>query len=148
MTASPQQGLPLGTPPQKLAAPAPQERSVGELFTELANETSVLIRQEVKLATTEMTQKAQYAARQAAFIGAGALLGVVSLLTLIAALVLGLGTLIALWISALIVGAVVGVIAYVLVQKGVTALRELNLLPKQTIQSLKEDKRWVQQQVR
>jgi len=130
-------------------APSTQnERSVGELFTELANETSMLVRQEMKLAATEMTQKATYAGKQAAFVGAGALLAVVSLLALLAALILGLGTMIALWVSALLVGIVVGVIAAVLVWKGATALRQVDVVPKQTIQTIKEDKSWVQQQVR
>jgi hypothetical protein len=124
------------------------ERSVGELFTELAQETGTLIRQEVKLAATEMTQKATYAGRQAAFVAVGGLLGVVCMLALVAALVLGLGTFMALWLSALIVGVVVGVVAFLIANKGITALREMDLTPKQTIQSIQEDKSWVQQQIR
>lgn len=127
---------------------APRERSVGELFTELANETSTLVRQEMKLAATEMTRKATYAGKQAAFIGAGSLLAVVSLLALLAALILGLGTMIALWVSALLVGIVVALIAVGLVWKGAMALRQIDVVPKQTLQTIKEDKSWVQQQVR
>lgn len=124
------------------------ERSIGELFGELASETSTLVRQEVKLATTELTQKATYAGKQAVYIAVGSLFGVVSLLSLLAALVLGLGALIPLWISALIVGVVVGAAAYFVVQKGVTALKQLDPAPKQTLLSLKENKLWAQEQVR
>ena len=35
-----------------------EERSLGDLFSELASETSTLVRQEVALAQTELTQKA------------------------------------------------------------------------------------------
>ena len=45
------------------------ERSISELFGELATETSTLVRQEVHLATVELTQKAAYAGRQTALIG-------------------------------------------------------------------------------
>lgn len=131
-----------------LEPPAPRERSVGELFTALANETSTLVRQEMKLAATEMTQKATYAGKQAAFIAAGSLLAVVSLLALLAALILGLGTVIALWVSALLVGIVIALIAAFLVWRGVMALRQMDVVPKQTLQTIKEDKSWVQQQVR
>ena len=35
-----------------------EDRSIGDLFSELANETGTLIRQEVSLAQAEMTKKA------------------------------------------------------------------------------------------
>jgi len=38
------------------------DRSLGELFTELSRETAQLVRKEVELATTEMTSKAKSAA--------------------------------------------------------------------------------------
>src|SRR5256885_314769 len=44
------------------------ERSLGELFGDLARDMGVLVRQEVSLATTEMTHKATGAARHAAFV--------------------------------------------------------------------------------
>lgn len=134
--------------PSRPIPPRQEERSVGELFSELASETSTLVRQEVQLAAREMTLKASYAARQAAIIGGGLLLGVVSLLSLIAALVFGLATMITLWKSALLVGALLMLLAALLVWKGAAALREMSLLPKQSIQSLKEDEQWVQEQVR
>lgn len=124
------------------------DRSVGELFSELVNETGTLVRQEVKLATTEMSEKATYAGKQVAFIAFGALLGVVALLTLIAALVFGLATVIALWTSALIVGIVAALVAAVLAYKGVAGLRDMSLVPKQTVETLREDKQWVEQHVR
>lgn len=124
------------------------ERSVGELFGELARETSTLVRQEMKLATTELTQKATYAGKHAVTIALGALLGAVSLLALVGALILGLGMFIPLWSSALIVGALVGVTAYGVFQKGMTALKQLDPAPTQTLLSLKENKLWAQEQVR
>lgn len=125
-----------------------EERSVGELFGELADEMSTLVRQEIKLATTEMTQKANHAGKQATFIAIGGLLAVVSLITLAAALVLGLGKVVALWVSALIVGVVLAAIATAFVLKGVRSLQRMELAPRQTIETIKEDKSWVQQQVR
>ena len=125
-----------------------KERSIGELLGELAAETSTLVRAEVKLATTEMTHKATHAAKQAAVVGVGSLLAAVSVLVLLAALILGLGTLIPLWLSALIVGAVVGLVAFVVVQTGIAGLKRIDPTPEQTIQSLKENKLWVQEQLR
>ena len=50
-----------------MAAPN-DERSIGELFAELSRETSVLVRKEVELATTEMTAKVKTAGTQAAIL--------------------------------------------------------------------------------
>ena len=125
-----------------------QERSVGELLSELATETTALVRAEVKLATTEMTQKAAVAGKQAAVIAVGSTLAAVSLLVLLSALVLGLGTLIPMWASALLVGAVVGVVAGIVIQVGVAALKRVDPTPQQTIKSLEENRQWVQEQIR
>jgi xanthine/uracil permease len=121
-------------------------RSLGELFSELANETTMLVRQEIQLAKTEMTQKATQAGKDAGMIGAGGALAYAGLLALIAALIIGLGELIPLWLSALIVGLVVVGIGYMLIQRGLTALKQIDPKPQQTIQSLQEDKEWVKEQ--
>jgi Na+/H+ antiporter NhaD/arsenite permease-like protein len=52
-----------------------------------------------------------------------------------------------LWLSALIVGAIVAGIGYVLVQRGITALKQQDLTPRQTIASLKEDTQWAKEQI-
>jgi hypothetical protein len=59
-----------------------------------------------------------------------------------------LATVIPDWLAALIVGLVVAVIGLVLVQRGRAALKQTTLKPEKTIESLKEDKEWVQQQVK
>lgn len=124
------------------------ERSIGELFGELASETTTLVRQEVKLATIEITQKATYAGQQAIVVAVGALLGVVGLLALSASLILGLGMFMPLWVSALVVGVVIAIASFVVTQKGVSALKQIDPTPKQTIQSLQENKLWAQEKVR
>lgn len=126
----------------------PEERSVAELLGDLADETGTLVRQEVRLATTEMTDKAKFAAKQAAVMAGGGLLGVLALLTLLAALVLGIGQFVALWASALIVGIVLAIVAVALSVVGLEGIKKLDPTPKQTIRELKETKTWVQRQVR
>jgi hypothetical protein len=122
------------------------DRSIGELFAELANETSTLVRQEVQLAKTEITQKVTSAGKDAGMIGAGGALAYAGLLAIIAAVIIGLGQLIPMWLSALIVGLVVVGIGYMLIQQGLTALKRIDPTPRQTIESLKEDKEWAKEQ--
>jgi threonine/homoserine/homoserine lactone efflux protein len=118
------------------------ERSVGELFNELAIETGTLVRQEVHLATTELTQKAAIAGRSSLRVIAGATLGFAAVMTLVAAFVVILAHAVPLWVSMLIVAAIVGAVAYWLARSGIRAVKNADLRPTETIASLKEDKTW------
>jgi drug/metabolite transporter (DMT)-like permease len=119
------------------------ERSLSELFAELSRETSVLMRKEVELATTEMTAKLRIAGAHAAVIAAGGALAHAGLLVLLAALVLGLARLgVSAWLSALIVALVVIAIGYGMVTRGIASMRASSFAPTQTMESLKETATW------
>ncbi len=124
------------------------DRSLGELFAELTKETTTLVRQEVQLAKTEMSQKASEAGKDVGFLGAGGALAYAGLLAIIAGIILALGEIIPLWASALLVGLVVAAIGYFLVRKGINALKQVKPVPEQTIQTLKEDKEWAKDQTK
>lgn len=126
-----------------------EERSLGELFGDLARDTATLVSQEVALAKTEMTTKATRVGKDIGFLAVGGMIAYAGLLAIIAGVILLLATYVMpLWVSALIVGLVVAVIGYVLVQRGLTALKSEDLTPRQTIESLKEDTQWAKEQVR
>lgn len=137
--------------------PVKEERSLGDLFSELATETSTLVRQEVALAQVEITNKATRAGKEIGFLVVGGAVGYAALLIILAALVIGLTLLISAitdWtytpsalIATLIVGAIVGVVAYMLVTKAITALKNMDLAPRKTIESVKEDAQWIKEQV-
>lgn len=126
-----------------------QERSLGELFADLARETSNLVRQEVELAKTEMGQKVSNVGKDLASLVVGGAVAYAGVLALGAALIIGLAQLgLPWWLSALLVGLVVTGIGYFLVQKGLSALKQQNLAPEKTIRSLKEDVEWAKEQTR
>jgi len=79
--------------------------------------------------------------------GTGGALVHAGLLVLLAAFVIGLAQLgVTPWLSAAIVAVVTMAIGYVLVNKGVSALRGTSVVPAQAIQSLKEDAKWTTRQ--
>jgi len=124
------------------------ERSLGELFGDLARETSTLVRQEVQLAKTEMTQKATEVGKDIGFLAVGGLVAYAGLLALIATLIIILGTAgLPWWLAALIVTIVVLAIGGILVQRGLAALKQQSMAPEQTIQTLKEDRQWAKEQM-
>jgi hypothetical protein len=129
-------------------APQRDERSLGELFGELAGETATLVQQEVALAKTEMAHKASEVGRDVAFLAVGGAVAYAGFLALLAAIVAGLAAAgLQVWLAALLVAVVVALAGYLLVQRGLAALRQTGLAPKRTIQTLKEDVQWAKEKV-
>ena len=124
-----------------------EERSIGELFSELANETSTLIRQEVALAQVEITQKASTAGKNVGYLAVGGFVGYAGLLAIVAGVIMGLSYFIPAWLAAIIVGAIIAVVSYVLVSSALSALKNMDVKPTETVESIKEDARWLKNQV-
>jgi hypothetical protein len=122
-------------------------RSLGELFGALAQDTGTLVRQEVELAKTEMTQKATRVGKDIGFLLAGGAVAYAGFLGILAAIAIGLGQLgMPWWLAALLVGVVVAAIGGFLVMRGLSALRQETAVPQQTIDTLKEDAEWAKTQ--
>jgi hypothetical protein len=122
-------------------------RSLAELFSELSRETSELVKKEVELATTEMTAKARRAGGHVGIAAAGGALAHAGLLVFLAALVLGLSQMgVTPWLSALIISLLTIGIGYMLVNRGLAALRTTSVAPTRAMESLKEDARWTTRQ--
>jgi hypothetical protein len=124
-----------------------EEKPLGELFADLGREVSTLVRQEAALAKAELGQKASRVGSHVASLAAGGAVAYAGLLAILAAII-GMLTEAGLdwWVSALIVGAIVGAIGGFLVMKGINALKSEDLTPRQTLESLKEDAQWAQRQ--
>ena len=127
-----------------------QERSLGELFGELAQQTTTLVRDEIRLAQVEMTHKAAEAAKKAGLVGAGSIVAHAGWFAILAGIVAGLAEaeVLPVWGSALVVGVACVVAGYVMARRGVTALKNIELMPRETVATLKEDKLWAQSQLR
>ena len=118
-------------------------RTLGELLSELSRETGTLVRKEVELATTEMSGKLAVVATHAAMTAAGGALAHAGLLVLVAALVLGLAQLgVTPWLSAIIVGVLTVVIGYLMIKSGIANIKRTSVAPTQAVESLKETARW------
>ncbi len=125
------------------------ERSVGELLRELSAETSTLVRQEVQLAKAELTEKGKQAGKGAGLLGGAAVMGLALLGAFTAFLIAVIALAVPVWLSALIVTVLYGVIAGVLALAGKKALQQAGpAKPEQTIDTLKEDAQWAKTQAK
>jgi len=124
------------------------DASVGDLISTLARDMGVLVKQEVRLASAEMSLKAKVFARNALLLVLGGALGTAGLLALIAAAIAALDTVLPLWASALIIGLAIIFIGYAIVRKGLNAIRHLDPVPGQTVDTIRADVAWAKEQVR
>jgi hypothetical protein len=122
------------------------DRSLGELFSDLSRQTSTLVRQEVQLAKTEMSEKATKVGKDVASMAAGGAVAYAGFLAIVAAVIILLAEIIPMWLSAFIVGVAVATIGYLLIQRGREAMKQDGLAPTQTIETLKEDAEWAKRQ--
>lgn len=99
-----------------------------------------LVRKEIALAKAEMGQNVQRAGVAVGFIVAAAVIGIVTINVLVAALVAALAEtdLGPIW-SAVIVGLVLALLAYILLRKGMSDLKPEALMPSRTVQNVQRD---------
>jgi len=128
--------------------PDKQDRSIGELFSELATETGTLIRKEIELAKVELSQKASRVGRNVGYLVLGGAVAYAALLALLAAIITALANVIPWWAAAFVVAVVVGIVAAVMISKAVATLKQTELAPRQTTETLKEDVQWAKQQMK
>ena len=124
------------------------EPSIGALFTNLSQNFSTLVRDEIRLAQVEMKEKGQKAVSSIVSLAIGGFIAYAGFLVLLAAAVFGLSYYMWTWLAALIVGVVVALIGTVMLVSGLGRLREIDPAPQQTIETLKEDRDWIKRQVK
>jgi len=126
-----------------------EEKSLGELFADLARESSTLIRQEVNLAKAEIGQKAAKVGKDATLIAIGGFIAYAGALVLFAAITLMLVQLAGMpaWGAALLVSLAALAGGGFLALQGVNALKKIDPTPHQTLDTLQEDAKWAKQQL-
>ncbi|NUO51225.1 MAG: phage holin family protein [Polyangiaceae bacterium] len=120
-----------------------EEPSLGTLFSELGQQTGKLVSHEIRLARYELKESVRGASRNIATIAAGGLAAMVGGLLLAIACTLLLAKLIPLWLSALVMAVLLVGAGITAVSIGLKALRTLDLAPRETVRTLKEDSQWL-----
>lgn len=123
------------------------QASMGRLFRDLADGLSELTRKEIQLAQTETMEKVSHASKAVISMAAGGFVAYAGLLVLMAAAVLALATYMPYWLSAVVVGGIAVVIGLIVLQSGRSALKNTNITPEKTVDSLKENAAWVKEKI-
>jgi len=123
------------------------DRTFSRILQEIVNHLTEIIRSELQLARTEVSQDLAQVLKASVFFLIGAVFALYALGFILIAVVFGLGTMMSLWLSALIVGVGMGLTAAIFLQVGTTKIRRADLKPNETIESLQENIAWTKKQI-
>ncbi|HYC52813.1 MAG TPA: phage holin family protein [Gemmatimonadaceae bacterium] len=126
-------------------------RGFASLFRDLADASAELLRGEIRLARMEFGEIAGHVARGGAQVALGAVLLLLGGLSLATGVVLLVGDQWLpkdrYWLAAFVVMGIAGAFTAWLAKRGSAQLSPSNLAPEQSIESLREDKEWLKQQL-
>ncbi|MFC7375379.1 phage holin family protein [Brachybacterium sp. GCM10030268] len=124
-----------------------REPSVADLVDRLSEQTSRLVRDELKLAQAEYTEKAKQGGTAAGLVGAGAVLAWFGFGMLLATLVLVLALFLPAWAAALIVTVVVFIAAGIAALMGKKKAEDLSPTPERTVATVRQDADEIKQRI-
>jgi Putative Actinobacterial Holin-X, holin superfamily III len=119
-------------------------RSIGELLSAVTSDLSTLMRQEVALAKTEVRKEFSSAGKAAGMLAGSGVAANLALIFVSLMLMFILGNVMALEWAALIVAVIWAIVAAVLYSVGRKRMATVSPTPERTVETIKEDVRWVQ----
>jgi len=131
---------PPSEPQSTLLTTVEGDPSLGQLVMGLTDDISTLVRKEIELAKAELQENVQQGAKAGGMVAAGGAVAYAGLLFILAAIAIVLGNWWNnYWLGAGVVGIVVAIIGWVMLNGGLTQLKEVSLVPHKTISSLQSD---------
>ena len=116
-----------------------EDQSIGELLSTLTQDLIMLVKQELTLAKTEMSQKIAHVTKHLGILVAGGAVAYAGVIILLIGLAYLLDTILHhQWLSFLIIGAAAAGGGGFFVMKALAAIRKEDLKPHQTIESFKK----------
>lgn len=118
----------------------PSDASIGELFARVSEQTTRLVRDELRLAQAEMKEKGKAAALGVGLFGGAGVVALFAVGALVAAAILALTLVVSGWAAALIVAAALFVIAGIAALVGKKRVTQATPpAPTQAVESTKQD---------
>jgi uncharacterized membrane protein YqjE len=129
-----------GVPTPRAVEQPVADASTGDLVRRLSTQLSDLVRGELELARTELTEKGKRAGAGAAGFGAAGVVALFGVGALVAAAIAGLATVLDVWLSALIIGGVLLLVAGLLAVMGRSQIRRATPpMPERAVEGVKRD---------
>lgn len=123
-------------------------RSIADVVEDIVGNFQTIIRSEVRLAKTEITEEAGKAGRAAGLLAGGGVAGLFATWLLLLTILFALATVIPMWGAALSLFVVMAALTVVLVMAGRKRFKIVRARPEKTIESVKENVAWVKSQTK
>jgi uncharacterized membrane protein YqjE len=130
------------------AAATTSGQGLGDTVAGIVEDLQGIVRGEVQLAKTELKEDATKMGKGAGMLAGAGVLGLVGFIFLMLSLTYLLDRWMPLWVAAGLVGLTLAIIAAIVGMAGKNQIQSANLVPEQTIESVKEDKEWASRQMK
>lgn len=134
-----------GYEPEQVRRPS-EDESIGQLISEVLQDTSKLFRQEIALAKAELKEEASKAGKAGGMLAGAGFAGYMVAVLLSFALVFALDAVMPLGWAAVIVAVLWAIVGGVLYSIGRKRMKDVDPVPRQTVETLREDAQWVRDQ--
>ena len=124
------------------------EKSVGQLFSELSADLSLLMRKEVELARVEIKEQVRRSAKTGGMFGGAGFAGYMAVILFSFAGAWAFAVAIPIWAGFLIMGFLYAVVGAALFFNGRKQARAIHPVPEHTVETLKEDMQWAKTQLK
>ena len=132
--------------PDLRVEPLQPDKSLAELFSAMTADLSTLMRKEVELAKVETKEEVSRTSKAGGLLAAGAITAYLAAVFASFALAWLLDKVMPRALAFLIVAVIYAVVAAVLIVQGRRRLKQVNPVPRQTVETLKEDVQWAKAQ--
>lgn len=118
---------------------------VSSIVRDVLHDVSRIIRAEIQLARTELSEKGARAGRAAAVLAAAAVTGLLAVACFVTTCIAAMTLIMPLWLAALFMGILLSLASGGAYAMGRSRLEQVDLKPEQTVETLKEDVQWAKQ---
>lgn len=121
-------------------------RSIADVLQDILVNVQTIIRSEVRLAKTEVTEEVSKAGRAAGIMGGGLVGGLFTVWLLLLTSLFALSTVMPFWAAALVLLVIMAVVTAILLTAGKKRFKTVHSVPEKTIETMKENVEWVKSQ--
>jgi hypothetical protein len=128
--------------------PRNSERPFSEIVTDIVGHAQEIVRSEIRLAKTEVKDELSKAAAASVMLAVAVVCGLEALGFVLWTIAYAVGIVAPMWVGALAVGVLLGIVAAVCASIGVSRFREVKTTPERAVREVKEDVEWLKQQTK
>ena len=124
------------------------ERTLTEVLQDMIGNIQEIIRSEFQLAKVEIKDRVARTRGPVTMFGLGSLISLYAVGFILLAIVYKLSTVLEPWLAALFVGCVLALFGAVILILATSKLKEIDAVPRRTVETMKENMTWANKQIK